>query len=117
MATARWRAPVPGSAGVTLPCLMNSRPCWTPLRRRPTSARSMRSPSSVTRLDEFGGEHRNHDVVAVGLANAGRTLVAVEAKAREQFGPLLCKHYESGRAKKGSNIPERIRRLVRALFG
>jgi hypothetical protein len=74
-------------------------------------------PELVTRLDEFGGEDRNHDVAAVGIARAGPTLVAVEAKAREQFGPLVGKHYEAGREKKGSNIPERIRRLVHSLFG
>jgi hypothetical protein len=74
-------------------------------------------PEMVTRLDEFGGEHRNHDLIAVGVARGGPTLVAVEAKAREQFGPIVGTHFESATKKPGSNIPGRIRRLVRSLFG
>src|SRR5687768_2871539 len=43
-------------------------------------------PELVTRLDEFRGEHRNHDLVVVGVARGGRTLIGIEAKADEAFG-------------------------------
>src|SRR4051794_23324222 len=42
-------------------------------------------PELVTRLDEFPGEHRNHDLVVVGEARGGRTLIGIEAKADEAF--------------------------------
>lgn len=75
-------------------------------------------PELVTRLDEFGGEHRNHDLVVVGTARGGRTLLGIEAKADEEFGSMDVGPYlvSTGR-KVGSNVPKRIRRLVGALFG
>jgi hypothetical protein len=74
-------------------------------------------PELVTRLDEFRGEHRNHDLVVVGVARGGRTLLGIEAKADEAFGPPVGAYLRSTTTKVGSNLPERIRRLVRALFG
>lgn len=75
-------------------------------------------PELVTRLDEFRGEHRNHDLVVLGMAQGRRTLIGVEAKADEAFGSMTVAKYLTGAAKKsGSNAPERVRRLLRALFG
>jgi hypothetical protein len=75
-------------------------------------------PELVTKLDEFRGEHRNHDLVVVGIARGGRTLLGIEAKADEPFGSMRTGVYlEKSSRKPRSNAPERIRRLVRALFG
>jgi hypothetical protein len=74
-------------------------------------------PELVTRLDEFGGEHRNHDLVVVGVARGGRTLVGIEAKGGESFGSVVSDYLRSANEKAGSNVPERIRRLVQGLFG
>ena len=94
-------------------------------------------PELVTRLDDFRGEHRNHDLVVVGEAAGGRTLLAIEAKADESFGDhtvdaylQLCAKREkeypakvdaARRAGKGrprsSNAAARIEQLCAALFG
>jgi hypothetical protein len=75
-------------------------------------------PELVTRLDEFRGEHRNHDLVVVGVARGGRTLIGIEAKADEPFGTQAVGTYLKTASKKPrSNAPERIRRLALALFG
>jgi hypothetical protein len=75
-------------------------------------------PELVTRLDEFNGEHRNRDVIVLAESRGGRTLIGIEAKADESFGSAAVGPYLAAReANKGSNVPERIRRPVRALFG
>src|SRR5918992_3725007 len=75
-------------------------------------------PELVTRLDEFRGEHRNHDLVVVGVARGRRTLIGIEAKADEAFGTQTVGTYLTSALKKPrSNAPERIRRLALALFG
>jgi hypothetical protein len=74
-------------------------------------------PEFVTRLDEFRGEHRNHDLIVVGEAERGRTLIAVEAKADEAFGPTVGAQLASGRKKEGSRIPDRVFALVETVFG
>ena len=43
-------------------------------------------PEFVTRLDEFRREHRYPDLIVVGTAHCGRTLIGIEAKADEPFG-------------------------------
>jgi hypothetical protein len=76
------------------------------------------NPELVTRLDEFRGEHRNHDLIVIGNARGGRTLIGIEAKADEPFGSKDVGSYlRSASTKEGSNAPARIRRLVSALFG
>jgi hypothetical protein len=75
-------------------------------------------PEHVTRLDDLRGEHRNHDVLVVGEANAGLTVVAVEAKADETFGDATVGAYLARSSlNENSRAPERIRRLVRGVFG
>jgi len=98
----------------------------------------------VTELDEFAGEHRNHDLAVVGSAAGGRTLLAIEGKADEAFGSFTVagylKHCErreakglendrktnaevdkrvqvSRRRQRPSNAPKRIGQLCRAIFG
>ncbi len=85
-------------------------------------------PELVTRLDAFGGEHRNHDLVVVGSAAGGRTSLAIEGKADEAFGSATVLGYlvaserrERERIRRGygrpSNVPARIDQLCRSLFG
>jgi Domain of unknown function (DUF6946) len=50
-------------------------------------------PELVTRLDDLGGEHRNHDLIAVGEAEGGVTLLAIEAKADESYGNNTVESY------------------------
>ena len=71
-----------------------------------------------TRLDDFVGGHRVHDVLAVGTASAGRTVLAVEAKADEAFGDAtLAQRLRAKREDPRSNLPERVRALTVAIFG
>jgi Domain of unknown function (DUF6946) len=74
-------------------------------------------PECVTRIDEFAGEHRNHDLIAVGEARGGVTLLAVEAKADEPFGPTVEAQLAAAAGRVGSNIPKRVHQLVQGLFG
>jgi hypothetical protein len=73
----------------------------------------------VTRLDDFRGEHRNHDLVLVGRAATGdQVTIAVEAKALESFGSTTVKQQIlAGRKTKHSNIEARVEGLSHALFG
>lgn len=73
-------------------------------------------PEMVTRLDNFRGGHRNHDLILVGHVRDIRTLVAVEAKADESFGKTIQERY---REKVGtrSKVPERINLLLGSIFG
>lgn len=74
-------------------------------------------PEHVTSLDEYRGEGRNHDLVVIGRAAAGPTLLAIEAKALEPLGPRLFEQLESAAGKRGSNIPARLGGLCQMLFG
>jgi hypothetical protein len=74
-------------------------------------------PECITQLDEFRGEHRNHDLVVTGLTATGlRTLVAVEAKAKEPFGRTTVAS-ELIQASSKSKVPARISWMGKALFG
>lgn len=94
-------------------------------------------PEWVTRLDDYAGEHRNHDLIVIGDAARGRTLFAVEAKADESFGDHtvvdylnLCARREEERLQnagerrlagkrplRASNAARRITELCGAMFG
>jgi hypothetical protein len=74
-------------------------------------------PEHVTPLDEYRGEGRNHDLIAIGRAAAGPTLLAIEAKALEPLGPRLFEQLESAAGKSASKIPARLGRLCEMLFG
>ncbi|MBI5764264.1 MAG: hypothetical protein HZA51_12150 [Planctomycetes bacterium] len=73
----------------------------------------------ATPIDKFGGMHRNHDQILVGQAEGRKTVVGVEAKAEEEFGPVIASYLndKDGGARPGSNIPARIELLARAIFG
>ena len=75
-------------------------------------------PEHVTRLDEFRGEHRSHDLLLVGSADGRKTVVGVEGKNDESFGPVVGTYHadkQSGDAP--SKVPDRIDQLVATLFG
>jgi hypothetical protein len=69
----------------------------------------------VTLIDEFAGEHRNHDLILFGTCGAGSVAVGLEAKVDEEFGPVVGPHLES--APQRSNIPSRVSLLTASLFG
>ena len=71
----------------------------------------------VTRLDAFSGEHRNHDLIVTGSAGAKPTLLAIEAKADEAFGPYIGPYYNARSRVRGSNLPERVGNLSELIFG
>jgi hypothetical protein len=68
----------------------------------------------VTRLDDFRGEHRNHDLVAVGEAAGGRTLLAIEAKADESFGNHTVESYLKLCARQDKEYPANLKADRRA---
>lgn len=72
-------------------------------------------PETKTQLDLFPGEGRNHDVLALGVAEGQRTVVAVEAKADEPFDRVVRDRFQSAIRK--SNVPKRLNNLAEALFG
>ncbi len=71
-------------------------------------------PEFVTRLDDFLGEHRNHDLVLVGVSDENKVLVSIEAKADEPFGDEI---YRIKSRNPRSNVSKRIELLSRAIFG
>ncbi len=71
----------------------------------------------VTPLDAERGEHRNHDLVAVGTAASGALLVAIEGKAGESFGDATAGAYYARCLSTRSRVPHRIANLVGALMG
>jgi hypothetical protein len=70
-------------------------------------------------LDGFAGNSRNHDLLLPGISQVDgvKTLVSVEAKADESFGSRIIARRARREATPGSRIPERVDRLVTALFG
>ena len=74
-------------------------------------------PEHVTPLDDFRGETRNHDLIAVGPAASGHTLLAVEAKVTEPLGPRLDEQLAAAATKPTSKVPDRLALLCTALFG
>jgi hypothetical protein len=71
----------------------------------------------VTPLDNERGEHRNHDLVAIGTASSGPLLVAVEGKAGEPFGDGTAGAYYAKQFGTSSRVPHRIAGLIAALTG
>jgi len=68
----------------------------------------------IVRLDDFGGNHRNSDLVAEGQKGKKKLVVSIEAKADERFGNKTI-----GQALKNANPnrTQRIDHLSRAVFG
>jgi len=71
-------------------------------------------PEVETQLDEFF-RNRNHDLIVEGTCNRRKVLLCVEAKADEPFDDAVGTKLDQARPT--SNLPERIRRISRALFG
>jgi len=74
-------------------------------------------PECVIALDDFGGEHRNCDLVVLCGVGTQCLVVNVEAKADEPFGDDTIGDYYTARLDSRSNVPARIRQLSLALFG
>lgn len=74
-----------------------------------------------TPFDAFPGGRRNHDLLVEGIADGGRTIVGIESKADETFGPTLTEYraVAERRRKRGerTNAPARLEGLRRAFFG
>jgi len=77
----------------------------------------------VTRLDQYPGGHRNHDLLLVGQQGQSppaTLVIGIEAKASERFDTVVSKKYEEGeeRLRNGdaSNLCKRVDQLVDALF-
>ena len=71
-------------------------------------------PEFVTRIDNFSGEHRNHDLIINGMSDDLKVLISVEAKADESFGKLIC---NVGSKIPNSKIPQRLELLKNSIFG
>lgn len=71
----------------------------------------------VTKLDSFSGEHRNHDLIVMGTVSAKPTLLAIEGKADEPFGPYIGPYYNARSRVQGSNLPTRVGNLSELVFG
>ena len=71
----------------------------------------------VTKLDSFSGEHRNHDLVVMGTVGVKPTLLAIEGKADEPFGPYIGPYYNARSRVQGSNLPTRVANLSELVFG
>jgi hypothetical protein len=65
--------------------------------------------------DAYIFRNRNHDLIVEGTCNRRKVLLCVEAKADEPFDDAVGTKLDQARPT--SNLPERIRRISRALFG
>jgi uncharacterized protein DUF6946 len=74
-------------------------------------------PEATIALDEHKGATRNADLLLLGEAAGGRTLVTVEAKADEEFGQYVSDALKAVEGKDASNLPKRIAALSTLLFG
>jgi hypothetical protein len=90
------------------------------MRTSPTSrsrpARSRPRPPSILSL----GGKRNHDLLLVGTARTGVTVVSVEAKVDEPFGQTVRAALKAGQDREAAgqptNAPKRVEALVAALI-
>jgi hypothetical protein len=62
-------------------------------------------PERVTRLDDFRGEHRNQDLVVIGMRGVERVVLGIEAKADEPLGSRV------GEIRSGNPRSQRLARL------
>jgi hypothetical protein len=73
-------------------------------------------PEFETRLDNYRGKGRQHDILALASGSQGTAVIGIEAKADEAFGPIITK-YRQGKVGTTSKVPNRIDGLLRGLFG
>jgi hypothetical protein len=74
-------------------------------------------PELETKLDNYKGKGRNHDLIIVGESNAIRTIISIEAKVDEEFGKVISKYIGESSKNEHSKVPNRIKGLSRAVFG
>lgn len=74
-------------------------------------------PECEIRIDSFPGEHRNCDLVIRATSSVvGEIRIHIEAKADESFGDLIGVYYDQKLKEARSNLPARMRNLVRDVF-
>ncbi len=80
------------------------------------------SPEYTTKLDNFRGNGRQHDLLILASVKNKPLLISIEAKADESFGKITKDYYieqikerdkEDG---KNTNVPERIEGLIKYVF-
>jgi hypothetical protein len=108
---AAWLRPLRPALPEELALLLVSRPETSGF------AAGLALPEAKLRLDRHAGATRNADLLLFGTAKAGRTLITVEAKADEPFGPYVSGALAEVEDKPGSNLPARIDVLASLLFG
>lgn len=75
-------------------------------------------PEFVTKLDDFKGNGRNHDMIIWGNVAGQKALVSIEAKVDESFGEIISNYVSSSiAANPRSKVPDRISQLTSAIFG
>jgi hypothetical protein len=72
-------------------------------------------PEQITRLDDFNGGQRNHDLTLYTENESEKIAICFEAKVNEDLGVILSKKWEEGE-KKGSNIHSRIKNIIDYLW-
>ena len=79
------------------------------------------APEYVSKFDDFKGNGRQHDLLAIGWDNKGKVLLSIEAKADEEFGEIISKEYLNAVTKRinrnNTKVPERIEKLIYNVFG
>jgi hypothetical protein len=77
-------------------------------------------PEAKSNFDAYRGP-RTHDLLVIGDASGGRTVVAVEGKVNERFGQTLYQYRAAANRLLKTNprtkAPARLEKLVRALAG
>ncbi|KIL39301.1 hypothetical protein SD70_21135 [Gordoniibacillus kamchatkensis] len=75
-------------------------------------------PEKETKLDDFKGSGRIHDMILLGNTRDNRVLISIEAKADEPFGEVIGDYVQSSlKSNPRSRVPDRIRQLAMGLFG
>ncbi len=73
-----------------------------------------------TTFDQYGGP-QNHDLLLIGDAAGGRTVVGIEGRVNESFGQTLAEYDEAASRKsvrgEATNAAERLDNLTQALGG
>lgn len=72
-----------------------------------------------TRFDHFAGGRRNHDLLVIGECSGGKTVVGIEGKVDESFGPTVVERLAAADARLArggrSNARARVERLLAAI--
>ncbi|WP_417859240.1 DUF6946 family protein [Xanthomarina gelatinilytica] len=72
-------------------------------------------PEQITRLDEYNGGQRNHDLALYAENETEKIAICFEAKVNEDLDVILSKKWEEGN-KKNSNIHNRIKNIIHSLL-